>query len=152
MRDTEYRQTLTLKTKFNNLKQKTFEVSVIIVRGREQILIGVASLKFIGAVLETEVEIPIHLIGSTKAIRILSNAKTGGKFKFLRKANVKDCLSHLENPYSVNDGTKTVSFKGGDNKRKYALDKGAKITLKVSNFDDVFNELHCITISFWLTS
>ena len=122
---------LVLDTKLNNHKQKTFEVSIMLSRGSEQILVGIASLKFISTVLETEIDIPIHLISSTRAVQILHSSKTRGRTTFLGRNEVRDSFFQ-SNPYTVNNGIRTVSFKGGDSKRKYALNKGAYINLKVS--------------------
>ncbi len=121
---------LTLETKLNNYRQKTFEVSIMLSRGSERILIGVASLKFISTVFETEVNIPIHLIGSPKAVEISYSCKTRGQKKFLGKHEDKDSFFQ-SNPYTINDGVRTVCFKGGDSKRRYGLIKGAYIKLKV---------------------
>ena len=121
---------LTLETKLKG-DSKLFELAVMLSRGNEQILLGIASLKFICAVLETEIDIPIHLIGSNKAIAISKNAKTRVESKFLRKGDVKDSFFQ-SNPFSMDGGIKTVSFEGGDNGRKYAFNHGAFISLKVS--------------------
>jgi hypothetical protein len=125
-----YYNPLTLDKRLNHKEYKTFEVSIMLSRGKEQILIGVASLKFASAVIETEVDVPIHLIGSSKAIQILTNAKTGGKKKMFGKSECKDSFFQ-SNPYTMINGVRTVSFLGGDDGRKYALDKGSFIRLKV---------------------
>jgi len=125
---------LILDTKLNNKMQKTFELSIMLDRGKEQILIGLSSLKFLSTVLETELDIPIHTIASKTAIQILVNAKTRARKRFMRKAEMNDSFFQ-SNPYSIIHGIKTVSFRGGDNERKYALEKGAFIRIKVSFID-----------------
>lgn len=122
---------LSLDTKLNNKKQKTFEISILLDRGKEQIVIGLSSLKFLSTVLETEIDIPIHTIASQTAIQILVNAKTRARRRFIGKSETKDSFFQ-SNPYTVISGIKTVCFEGGDSERKYALDKGAFIRLKCS--------------------
>ena len=128
---------LRLDTKLNNLKQKTFELSVMLSRGSEQILVGVASLKFTSTVFETEVHVPIHLIGSSKAIDIVSASKTRCQKKFLGKEEQRDSFFQ-SNPSTINNGVRTVGFKGGDSKRRYGLVRGAFIKLKVRRFEHIF--------------
>lgn len=123
---------LSLDTKLKTKKkQKTFEISILLDRGKEQILIGLASLKVFDTVLETEVDIPIHTIASKTAIQILVHAKTRARRRFIGKPEIKDSFFQ-SNPYTMINGVKTVSFQGGDNERKYALEKGAFIRLKCS--------------------
>ena len=119
---------LMLDAKLN--KRKTFEVSIMLARGKEHILIGIASLKFVSAVMEAEVDIPIHLIASSKAVEINTNAKTRGDNKLFRKPDNKDSFFQ-SNPYQMIHGIRTVDFCGGDNRRKYALDRGAFVRIKV---------------------
>jgi hypothetical protein len=121
---------LTLETKLNNYKQKTFEVAVMLSRGSEQILVGIASLKFTSTVFETEINIPIHLIGSSKAVQINHCSKTRGQKRLLGKEDERDSFFQ-SNPYTINDGIRTVCFRGGDSRRKYSLSKRAFIKLKV---------------------
>jgi hypothetical protein len=79
-----------LDAKLNNGKRKTFEVSIMLARGKEHILIGIASLKFVSVLMETEIDIPIHLIASLKAVEINTNAKTRGKAKVFGKSDYND--------------------------------------------------------------
>jgi hypothetical protein len=121
---------LMLDAKLNNGKRKTFEVSIMLARGKEHILIGIASLKFVSVLMETEIDIPIHLIASLKAVEINTNAKTRGKAKVFGKSDYNDSFFQ-SNQFEMIDGIRTVKFCGGDNNRKYALDRGAFVRLKV---------------------
>lgn len=122
---------LCLDTKLNGKKQKTFEISIMLDRGKEQILIGIASLKFLSTVLETEIDIPIHTIASKSAVQIQTSARTRCRRRMIGRSTIQDSFFQ-SNPYTVVNGIRTVSFTGGDNGRRYALDRGAFIRLKCS--------------------
>ena len=122
---------LVLDTKLNHSDNKTFEVSVMLSRGSKQILLGISSLKFVSAVLEANIDLPIHLIGSSRAIEIVNSSKTRYHRTFFGKEEVRHSFFQ-SNPYNINyDGVKCVCFTGGDNDRRYSLNKNAFIRLKV---------------------
>ena len=115
---------LSIETSLNNKRKKNFEVSILLVRGNEQMLIGIASLIFVSALLETEIEIPIYPLGSKRAMEIKNEAKT------LKK---KGSASKQINPFLKDAGAaQTVSFNGSDRGRIYSLQESASIRLKVN--------------------
>eukprot|EP00554_Chaetoceros_debilis_P008655 CAMPEP_0194104802 /NCGR_PEP_ID=MMETSP0150-20130528/5086_1 /TAXON_ID=122233 /ORGANISM="Chaetoceros debilis, Strain MM31A-1" /LENGTH=563 /DNA_ID=CAMNT_0038792451 /DNA_START=25 /DNA_END=1716 /DNA_ORIENTATION=- len=125
---------LSIETSLNNKRKKNFEVSILLVRGNEQMLIGTASLIFVSALLETEIEIPIYPLGSKRAMEIKNEAKT------LKK---KGSASKQINPFLKDAGAaQTVSFNGSDRGRIYSLQESASIRLKCvclpKQYEDVF--------------
>ncbi len=139
---------ISLETHFGKEQtNKTFEVSVMLSRGNEQVLIGVASLTFLSALLETEVEIPIYPIGSDDAIEISHRAKTRKKRNFLGGDHVQDSYFQ-SNPFIKVDGVHAVSFLGGDCDRKYYSERHASIRLRVSRvFNYLLDDLRLMTNS-----
>lgn len=124
---------LSIETSLNNKRKKTFEVSILLDRGNEQMLIGIASLVFVSALLETEIEIPINPLGSKRAMEIMNEAKTLNNRGSESEENVNESFFRINPLLNDDDAAQTLSFNGSDSGRIYSVQKSASIRLKVNN-------------------
>mmetsp|Transcript_8833 Transcript_8833/g.11103 ORF Transcript_8833/g.11103 Transcript_8833/m.11103 type:complete len:555 (+) Transcript_8833:56-1720(+) len=123
---------LTTQTKLDGKSLKVFEVAVRLVRGTEDIVIGIASLTFDGTLFETEIDVPIYNMFSTNAVEIaqrVQNRSFLSRFKKDSSANAMD--GHIKSQLSTGLGQRSY-FKYNDKSRSYALESGASMRIKLS--------------------
>ena len=123
----------TFDTKLDGKKAKVFEFSIHLLRGAEEIEIGVTSLTFIGVVLRAELDIPIYQINSEEA-RKISLQCGEKKHVFSRtKKREKNIANDIRSQLNSNSHNPNMMFSGGDRGRSYQLNDDASIRVKVSS-------------------
>jgi hypothetical protein len=130
---------LTFDYKLNGKTSKTFEFSIRLKRGNEEMEIGISSLSFLGVVLGAELDIPIYKTFSKEA-KVISQHnpdKKGGLFSRSKKGSNDYIMDEIRSQLHSHSHplNQVKRFRGGDGGRSYALQTGARIRVKASRIN-----------------
>ncbi len=126
---------IAFEAKLDGKHPKVFDFSIRLVRGEEEIEIGISSLTFIGVVLKAELDIPVYQTFSKEAMEITKKSQPGkGGIFFRSKRNSDETIQdQIRSQLLLHSHSKTKRFRGGDGGRSYGLQRGASIRIKVRN-------------------